>query len=101
MYFLLKLGIFHCYVSLPEGNPSDIHFLSTTSTEVPQANSTAALCMIVHHGDGVKPGGWHFPFKVGKQGGKRNESATFSKSHEVRFYTKTNQMIIITIIVVG
>ena len=22
MYFLLKMGIFHCYVSLPEGNPS-------------------------------------------------------------------------------
>ena len=21
MYFLLKMGIFHCYVSLPEGNP--------------------------------------------------------------------------------
>ena len=24
MYFLLNMGIFHCYVSLPEGNPTYI-----------------------------------------------------------------------------
>ena len=27
MYFLLKMGIFHCYVSLPEG--SSLHYLLT------------------------------------------------------------------------
>ena len=33
MYFLLKMGIFHCYVSLPEGKASHLGFLPRLSND--------------------------------------------------------------------